>query len=1479
MTGKPVLLGALGLLLWGVLGGLASQPGRAQSIRSAPDGTGTQVERQGDRYRITEGQTSGDRTNLFHSFEQFGLTADEIAVFQSRAEIRNILGRVVGGDPSTIDGLLRVIGGNANLFLINPAGILFGENARLDLPGSFTATTATGIGFASGEFNAVGPNSYRNLVGNPTNFAFAVEQPGAIANLGTLRVTEGDLTLLGGTVVNTGTLAAPNGTLVLAAVPGVRQVRLTQAGSLLSLEFERIRATEFALRPVALPELLTGGTVTPASGIRVAADGTVRLVGGTTVATGDVAIAPGLGATSLRSRSGLLAATGDLQIREATVQATGSLSLLAGDTVRLRDSSRNPLRAIARDNVLIQGNQAVDIFALNNSESGLFSGGDLTLRSPNAVGADAHFYSGGNFRIEQLDGSLGNLFSPYDPVIRSLGNVSFNSYTGASLHIIAAGSVTIPGAIIINAPDAASGLAETVTLSNGTQLDINGVLRPTLDIRAGVAPSAVGLPGLQGVPPAGLAQSPTPTSANITLGSVTADAPNLLVYLSTQYNPNFTLPGGTIRITDPAGISVDAFVGQGGQIVIDSRRSVFSAGPLDAATLDRQSGDILVLAARGNITASTVQTFGATAGTIRLTSRFGSIRIAGDVDADASNGNGGAIRLQATGTIGVGGDLLTSASGGDGGLINVFANQGIQLGDLDTVGEQVGTAGGQAGLIVLNSPSGSIRTGAIDTFGIGGQGGSVGVQALGDIVVGDVNTSADSEGGDLTIISQLGSIAFGSVDTEGAIASGNVALRAPGFFGSDISGGSIQASTLNGSGGFVLGEAGRTLLLGDITVSGFQQGGAIALTANRIQTGTLDASAPNGVGGTLGLSSRFATVDDTIVTADLFTNGALQGGDIQLRASTVSTGRLVTQSSLGDGGAVSIRSNDLIEVEQVDTRGGELGRGGAVTVVSLGLLRFTDVNSETNASINTSGGLGGGDISLIHGVSRFFEQPFDVGDARINGTAGAITSGDETIAPFQSFPDDYRQGNIEILTRRNRSTDPPLADGENDPMIDLDQDPFDVEDIEDEEDDEIGDVVIDLDASDTFGDTSYRDLEDLFSSDFTTYFGDSGVAIQSLNNARAALTDVEQQTGIRPALVYIRFAPTNTQIETAQDELELVLITATGDPIRKRIVGVTRSQITRLATEFRGQVTNPRNTRNTRYLAPAQQLYQWLIAPLASALEAEDIENLAFVLDEGLRSLPMAALHDGDRFLIERYSVGLMPSLSLVDTRYRDIRSNQVLAMGASEFSDQVPLPAVPIELREITTGRWQGDVFLNQDFTAQNLTTQRQQTPYGIVHLATHGEFSPGDLSNSYIQFWDQRLQLGQLRQLNLNDPPVNLLVLSACRMALGDAEAELGFAGFALQSGVQTALASLWYVSDSGTLALMTEFYRQLRSAPIKSEALRQAQISMIQGDVQWVDGTLTSRGVTPIVLPEDLAKGVAPNLTHPYYWSAFTMIGNPW
>ncbi|MEQ8996642.1 MAG: filamentous hemagglutinin N-terminal domain-containing protein [Coleofasciculus sp. B1-GNL1-01] len=144
---------------------LISGDAYAQSITPATDGTGTVVTIDGQTYNITGGMLSGDGQNLFHSFESFGLTQQEIANFLSNPEIRNVLGRVVGRSPSQIDGLLQVSGGAANLYLMNPAGIVFGPNAQLNVPGSFAATTASSIDFATGQFSAFGEVNYQALAG------------------------------------------------------------------------------------------------------------------------------------------------------------------------------------------------------------------------------------------------------------------------------------------------------------------------------------------------------------------------------------------------------------------------------------------------------------------------------------------------------------------------------------------------------------------------------------------------------------------------------------------------------------------------------------------------------------------------------------------------------------------------------------------------------------------------------------------------------------------------------------------------------------------------------------------------------------------------------------------------------------------------------------------------------------------------------------------------------------------------------------------------------------------------------------------------------------------------------------------------------------------------------------------------------------------------------------------------------------------
>ncbi|NES65231.1 MAG: filamentous hemagglutinin N-terminal domain-containing protein, partial [Okeania sp. SIO2D1] len=147
---------------------VVATPGKAQPITPANDGTGTTVNQNGNQFNIQGGTRSG--RNLFHSFDQFNVNSGQTANFLTTPDTHNILGRVTGGNASIINGLIQVIGSNSNLLLMNPAGMIFGPNASLNLPASFSVTTATGIGFNSNNFwfQAMGTNDYSNLVGNPS---------------------------------------------------------------------------------------------------------------------------------------------------------------------------------------------------------------------------------------------------------------------------------------------------------------------------------------------------------------------------------------------------------------------------------------------------------------------------------------------------------------------------------------------------------------------------------------------------------------------------------------------------------------------------------------------------------------------------------------------------------------------------------------------------------------------------------------------------------------------------------------------------------------------------------------------------------------------------------------------------------------------------------------------------------------------------------------------------------------------------------------------------------------------------------------------------------------------------------------------------------------------------------------------------------------------------------------------------------------
>ncbi len=334
--------------------------------------------------------------------------------------------------------------------------------------------------------------------------------------------------------------------------------------------------------------------------------------------------------------------------------------------------------------------------------------------------------------------------------------------------------------------------------------------------------------------------------------------------------------------------------------------------------------------------------------------------------------------------------------------------------------------------------------------------------------------------------------------------------------------------------------------------------------------------------------------------------------------------------------------------------------------------------------------------------------------------------------------------------------------------------------------------------------------------------------------------------------------------------------------ISYEVPSATSATLKRTIKTFRSQISDPQKTNSTSYQASAQQLYAWIIAPLQSTLEARRIDTLVFSLDKGFRAMPIAALYDGKQFLVEKYNLALIPSFSLTDTRFQDIKSSKMLGMGISQSAGGLPaLPAVSVEVPTLTEKIWQGSGYLDQQVTLAQFQSLAQREQFGIVHLATHAEFNPGNLNESFIQFWDGRLTLSKLRTIALSqkwnsNPTLEMLVLSACQTALGSDQAELGFTGLAVQTGVKTAIGSLWSISDEGTLGLMSEFYRNLKTAPIRAAALRDAQLSLLRGQVSVANGQLKLTDGSEVALPRGSTQNSV-NLTHPYFWAAYTVVGN--
>jgi len=317
------------------------------------------------------------------------------------------------------------------------------------------------------------------------------------------------------------------------------------------------------------------------------------------------------------------------------------------------------------------------------------------------------------------------------------------------------------------------------------------------------------------------------------------------------------------------------------------------------------------------------------------------------------------------------------------------------------------------------------------------------------------------------------------------------------------------------------------------------------------------------------------------------------------------------------------------------------------------------------------------------------------------------------------------------------------------------------------------------------------------------------------------------------------------------DRVELVV--SRDGRLESHVSNVDRDTLIGEVRDFRHKLEK-RTTR--QYLRPARNLYDWLVRPVESALTDGSVEALVFVPGGSLRTIPFAALYDrkSRKFLVEKVPVAITPGLTITDPKPIDREHVELLAAGITEAVQGYPaLDNVAREIRDVTA-RFPGETLLNGDFQRARFDAAVSEQPFGIVHIASHGEFS-GDPSQSFLLAYDSKISMNELAAVIgatrfREERPLELLTLSACRTAAGDDRAALGLAGVALRSGARSALATLWSVNDQASTDLVTEFYAQLaKPAVSRAEALRRAQLKLL---------------------------GVH-HYRHPSYWSPFVLISS--
>jgi CHAT domain-containing protein/Tfp pilus assembly protein PilF len=394
------------------------------------------------------------------------------------------------------------------------------------------------------------------------------------------------------------------------------------------------------------------------------------------------------------------------------------------------------------------------------------------------------------------------------------------------------------------------------------------------------------------------------------------------------------------------------------------------------------------------------------------------------------------------------------------------------------------------------------------------------------------------------------------------------------------------------------------------------------------------------------------------------------------------------------------------------------------------------------------------------------------------------------------------------------------------------------------------------------------------------------VSVENLQESASGMQRVVRELGPGAVALYTL---------VGEEKYRVIVVTPT--VVVAREYPIQAADLRRKVFEFRLALTNPKSNP----VAKAQELYGILFGPIAQDVEGAKAVTLMWSLDDVLRYLPMAALHDDHQYLVEKYRNTVFTPANVADlTKRANVRAWHGVGMGVSKSYGQFPpLPAVPEELRRVireentpqSEGILPGEVMLDEKFT-ENSMKKALEYKYPLVHIASHFGFNPGNETNSFLLLGGKDAQGAHLTLAEIRQDPgftftdTELLTLSACDTAMGGPEGDGrevdGLGILAQQKGAKAVVASLWGVHDTSTGLLMQKFYKAWTTRPNtpKAEALRQAQVAVLRG-------TLSARDSLDLKSDKDKGRPASGSgsgkdsdratYAHPYYWAPFILIGN--